>query len=248
MEGEREVQSDRMGREDMTRWLLRGVVLVGFIAAALVFLNLVLDSGIVGGGEAPDRPAFTDVPVDHPHRSQIEEVADLEILPGVTDDIFEPDEPVTRARMAQVVVRAMEWPVSASEQQAYDDVQGTDTRIDSADYIAVASARGVMGRQSTEGPPLFKPDDPTKLGQAIVTLVRAGGEALDKREQPDPALAKAKASEPVKAAIAVAMANGLLADTGIDLATTDFDQPVTRDVLAVLAFNFRAAVPPASAD
>lgn len=236
-----------IGREGVMRWLLRGTVLAGFVVAALVFLNLVLDSGIVGGDEGPPRVVFTDVPVGHPHRDQIEQVAELKILPGVTDDIFEPQEPVSRARMAQVVVRAMGWPVSASEQQPYDDIQGTDTRVDFADYVAVASARGVMGRQSTEGRPLFKPDDPTKLGQAIVALVRAGGDALDKRGEPDPALPKAKASEPVKAAIAVAMANGLFADTGIKLATTDFELPVTREVLAVLVANFRAAVPPASA-
>lgn len=230
----------------MTRWVVRGAVLVGFVAAALVFYNLIADSGIVGRKDAPPQVVFTDVPLSHPHRTQIEEVAHLEILPGVTDNIYEPKDPVTRALMARVVVRAMGWPVSATEVQAYDDVQGTDTRIESADYVAVASVQGVMGRVTSEGPPLFKPDDPTKLGQAIVILVRAGGEALEKREQPDPALAKVAVTQPVKDAIAIAMANGLFADTGIDLATTDFDAPITREQLAVLVYNFRTAVPPAA--
>lgn len=225
------------------RLVLRALPVLVFVAAIFVLVSLVMDSGVVGG-KRNGRVLFTDVPETHAHRSQIEQVARLNILPGVTNTVFAPGDPVSRALMAEALVRTMNWPVAAGEKQPYQDVEGVSSRIDASDYIAVASSQGVLGRASANGPPLFKPDQATTLGQALAAFVRAGGKSLTVPTKPDPVVAKLKVSNAVKTTLSTAQANGLLADSGIDLAKADLSKPITREQLAVLISNFRKVVTP----
>lgn len=226
------------------RLVLRALPVVVFLGAAFVLVSLVMDSGVIGG-KSTGRVLFTDIPETHPHRAQIEQVARLGILPGVTDTVFAPRGPVSRALMAEALVHTMDWPVAAGEKQPYKDVEGVSSKIDSSDYIAVASSQGVLGRVSVEDPPLFKPDEATTLTQALVALVRAGGEQLTVPLKPDPVVAKLKVSNQIKTALSTAKASGLLTDSGIDLAKADLTKPITREQLAVLISNFRKVVAPA---
>ncbi len=233
------------GRRNAVRLVLRALTLLVFLGAAIVLFSLVMDSGVIGG-KSTGRILFTDIPETYPHRNQIEQVARLGILPGVTDKVFAPRGPVSRALLAEAIVHTMDWPVSAGMKQPYKDVEGVSSKIDSADYIAVATAQGVLGRVSVEDPPLFKPDEAATIVQTMVALVRAGGAQLTAAQKTDAVVAKLPVSDQVKMALSTAKANGLLADSGIDLAKTDLTKPVTREQLAVLISNFRTVVAPAS--
>jgi hypothetical protein len=232
--------AEQSRRAAAVRWMPRVAIVVVFGLAAIIFLNLVFHSGIVGS--RPGRVLFTDVAATYPLRPQIEQIARLGILPGLTETLFVPKNPVTRAQLAESIVRTKDWSVGANEKQPFKDVGGSSGKLDSADYIAVAAAHGVMGKAS-DNPPKFKPDDKATLGQTVLALVRAGGKTLKQPTDFDPALAKLQLPTVVSQALSIAETNGLFTGSGLTLATLKVGDPVTREQLAVMLSNFRKVVP-----
>ena len=229
------------GRTTAVRWIPRVAIFVVFGLAAIIFLNLVFHSGIVGS--KPGRVLFTDVAPTYPLRPQIEQVARLGILPGLTETLFVPKNPVTRAQLAESIVRTRQWPVGANEKQPFKDVGGGSGKVDYSDYIAVAAVHGVMGKVS-DNPPKFKPDDKATLGQTVLALVRAGGKALRQPTDFDPSVAKLQLPTQVTQALSIAETNRLFSGSGLTIATLKVGAPVTREQLAVMLSNFRKVVPP----
>jgi len=164
----------------------------------------------------------------------------LGIMSGMTESAFGPEEAVTRGEMAEVIVKTMKWSLTEAGQAEFADVE-REPGADRADYVGVVNAKGIM-TGTTDSPPRFLPDEEVTLGQLVVIAVRAGGEELSSPSGSDPGVEAVRATRVVKDALYVALANGLLDQTGIDLAAADMGAPVLREQVAQMMLNLRGAL------
>ncbi len=220
---------------------LRVGVLAGFFVALFALYTLLQATGVIGPeAVADDQPLFTDVGVDDPRREAVEFVVDEGLMSGVSDDVFAPDNPVTRADFARIVVKTLGWEVQPDLDPGFSDVEGR-AFLDEADYIATLVERGVMQGSGELGE--FRPDEETQLAHAIVVFVRAARAELPQPQPEVPEdIAASGYSEAMKDALAVVQANGLLQGSGIDPLAEDLTRPVTRGELAVLTGNVRLQI------
>jgi hypothetical protein len=100
--------------------------LAAFVAAAL-------------GLDTSGVPRFTDVRLTHPNAGAIAAVSDARILQGYSDGRFGPDDPLSRAQLASMLVRAFRLP-AVTTRAPFSDVSATNTH---AANIAAAHAAGV---------------------------------------------------------------------------------------------------------
>jgi hypothetical protein len=71
-----------------------------------IFLSAALATACVSLAAAP-APRFKDVPVNHWAASAIATAAQRGVMPPVTRDTFRPNQPVTRAELATILVRTI---------------------------------------------------------------------------------------------------------------------------------------------
>lgn len=224
----------------LMRWFWRVLAVAGFAGAVWLVYALII-RGLLGiVSPEPVIPEFTDVPSEHPYRVTIEKVVVLGIMTGTSETTFGPEEAVTRGEMAEVVVKTMKWPLATGSVVEFDDVTD-EAGADRADYIAVANAKGIM-TGTADSPPKFMPESEVTLGQLIVVATRAGGEELTSPSGEDPVVEAVRASRAVKDALYVALANGLLDETGIDITTSDMGTPALREQVAQIMLNLRGAL------
>jgi hypothetical protein len=223
------------------RWLLRLIVVAAFVAAVAVFYSLLQQAGVFDGDTLSAEPRFEDVPRESAFYGPIEEVVDRGIMTGFTNDLFAPRDAINRGQFSTVLVRAMEWRVSADETQPFGDVEDRPGVLDTADHIAVIYQRGIMTGRPGE-PPTFGPEDPMTLEHAIVASVRAGGDDLQSPITPDPAIEQGPFSPALREALQVAQMNGLLTGLRVELEETDFGRPIERQQMAALMVNLRRAL------
>jgi hypothetical protein len=139
--------------------------------------------------------AVVELPADPPdafgdddgnvHEGNINALADLGIVTGVTADEVEPNDPVTRGELASLLARAYEE-ITGAPLPAGDDAFGDDDGSTHEDAInAVAAAGWVVGT----GEGTFAPDAPTSRAQLASIAARMLGTLVDEgvAEPPDAA-------------------------------------------------------------
>ena len=162
---------------------------------------------------------FLDVPEDYWAAAPIGYLATLAILGGYPDDTFKPDEPLTRAELAAILVRAKGFPTPEVVASLFPDVERTHW---AAPYIEVA-----MDRKYVSGYPdgKFYPWKKVTRAEAVVVMLKFAGltEPLSLTAAPFPDLPKRHWAA---RAASVAKTNGLLEY----LSGKDFepDKPLTR--------------------
>lgn len=127
--------------------------------------------------EPPPRSGFWDVPDDSVFAADVEWLGTAEITRGCNapwNDLFCPEDPVTRGQMAAFLVRALDLPAG---EHAFSDVADSGF----ASEIGALVAAGVTRGCNPEGT-RFCPDDPVTRGQMAALLVRA----LDLESAPSP--------------------------------------------------------------
>jgi hypothetical protein len=114
---------------------------------------------------APPKDAlrFEDVPDNYWAKPYIDALSSRELISGFEDGSFKPDQPVTRAQIANIVSRTFD--LSAEKESiAFSDVQGTYWAKDSIDEV-------VKGGFMTGFPKnIFQPNSPVTRAQAFATL------------------------------------------------------------------------------
>jgi len=113
------------------------------------------------------RPAFSDLPADHPAAEAIGQLAARGIIKGYGDGTFGTGDIVLRAQMAALLVRAMDWSGEAAD-TPFGDRGEVDDELWNA--VGVLAARGVA-RGYGDGS--FGPLDPVLHAQAISFITRA---------------------------------------------------------------------------
>ena len=116
----------------------------------------------------PLTPQFSDVGRDHIFYRYIETAVSRRIVTGYSDNTFRPDDPVTRAQIAKIVVRASRWTVLRSAGGSPCDVPRTHW---AADYIYTAMQRQVFSGYDNG---CFYPDAFATRGQIAKVLSMAG--------------------------------------------------------------------------
>lgn len=131
-----------------------------------------------GGGRVPkeDKNFYNDVPRDNPHFEFIQEAALRKWLTA-DDANFRPNDPITRAELAGILVRALGYQKLAQSTgtfiDKFDDVNEGDRYFGE---IAVVNSLGLITVQNG----LFSPRTAVNKAQAAVILLRAQDEMQDK--------------------------------------------------------------------
>ncbi len=128
--------------------------------------------GIEGAGYNPPAATgtvFSDVPTTHVFAAWIEELADRGIAGGYADGTYRPDNTVSRAEMAILLLRAKHGPgyvPPAATGTAFSDVP--------ADFWAAAWIEQLVNEGIASGFPdgTYRPSDPVTRAQMAVLLVR----------------------------------------------------------------------------
>lgn len=117
-----------------------------------------------------------DIEYDYWALDEIRDFLDSDIIDGYMEDDGEnkvlyilPDNQITRAEMAAVIVRAFEESIPFSNEQTirYQDIDSTHWAFDE---VNKASSMGIVKGKSTN---LFKPNDLASRAEAIVMIHRA---------------------------------------------------------------------------
>ncbi|MEO0768272.1 MAG: S-layer homology domain-containing protein [Cyanobacteria bacterium J06649_4] len=118
--------------------------------------------------EPKDAIAFNDVPDDYWAKPYIDALSSRELISGYQDGSFRPDQPVTRAQIANIVSRTFDL-TADKENLEFSDVAG--------DYWAKESiGEAVRGGFMTGFPDdTFAPNEPVTRTQSLTTLVTGLG-------------------------------------------------------------------------
>lgn len=108
---------------------------------------------------------FDDIS-NHINKTQIEALAERNIINGKTDSVFDPDTTMTRAEFSTIVVRALGLELTAND--IFDDVKSEDWHFS---YIATAFNAGIVNGVSETS---FNPDGVITKEEASVMVARAG--------------------------------------------------------------------------
>ncbi len=123
------------------------------------------------------RPVFQDVPSDHRFYREVTALAGAQIIGGFSDGSFRPEDEVTRAQFAKVVILAIGEHTDQIEfdgQATFSDVPWTGESYP-FDYVEEAFGLGVIKGLKNGN---FGPYDPITRAQLALMLVRAGGDRL----------------------------------------------------------------------
>ncbi len=159
----------------------------GAIAALAIERNVaprnlhpaIVQDHLVDQGCRLSAQGFTDVPRSHPRWKDIQFVAGRKLMNGMSETLFAPDEPLTRAQAAVVVVRTFDVPMG--------NPPATPTFQDMpASHWAYAFVEALVAAGLTSGcntnPPLFCPDDP--LNRAAMAKFLVDGLGYDPGQAP----------------------------------------------------------------
>ena len=107
---------------------------------------------------------FTDIPVGHPFCNYIEPLAAKGIFTSGSGVAFRPDDTITRAEMAVILVRFL-GESGSTDLYAFRDVGPEFAAL--APYISRAVDLGIVRKQ-----PYFRPNDPVSRGEAFIMIAR----------------------------------------------------------------------------
>lgn len=126
------------------------------------------------------RPAFGDLATDTRAADPIAQLAARGIIKGYGDGAYGPADPILRAQMAALIVRALGWDGAAGGPTPFDDRDGVDTELWRA--IGQLATRGIA-RGYGDG--TYRPRDPVLHIQAVSFVTRALIAAGTWQPQPD---------------------------------------------------------------
>ena len=110
-------------------------------------------------------PTFKDVPADHPYFEYIELLASKDIVNGVGNGLYAPDNFVTRGQFAKMIVKALN--LEADSAHNFTDVP--ETHIFHKEISTLAALNITLGKGDNK----FKPDDKVTREEIALFISRA---------------------------------------------------------------------------
>ncbi len=224
-DGQLKIDVQNMRWRDTTDLRINEVMFVNYMPGATQTQRIWVDDVLVTtdfpGTEISPGP-FADVGASHLFATEIAWLRDQGITGGCDDARYCPDDPVTRAQMASLLVRAMDFPTEATDWFSDDDGS-----VHEANINALAKAGVTLGCEDG----LFCPGDSVTRAQMASFLVRAIGLPPDSGNRfgdDDGSVHEANIDALAAAAVTLGCGDGVFCP----------DEPVTRGQMA--AFLYRA--------
>lgn len=202
----------------------------------LVFAILQIFSSIAFA-QGASSPIFSDLPQDHWAYNAVKFMVERGIITGYPDNTFRPDNPVTRAEFARIMVVALNLPIKVTDNPSFKDVPK-----DHWAYPYVETAKYYLtGFRSSNGD-YFKPSDYAVREDMAVALVKAKGlqnENVDMNILNN-YIDKDQISKNLTKYVAIAIAKGIMVGSPVPNSNQlKFDPQgiLTRAQAAVLLFN-----------
>jgi hypothetical protein len=183
-------------------------------------------------------PRFADVSSTHSFYEEIMSLACEGILSGCADGLFHPDNPVTRAQFAKIIILALGRHTAAMDNTSsptFRDLPFAGSEYP-FDYVEEAAVLGIIGG-FPDG--TFRPQSPVTRAQLALMLARAGGDRL---AQPPTGYVCPFRDVPSYAKVAVTLAyyNSLV--NGKTATTFDPYAQATRGQVAKMVYRLRLAL------
>ncbi|PPT06701.1 hypothetical protein CKA32_005405 [Geitlerinema sp. FC II] len=175
---------------------------------------------------------FVDVPEEYWAKPYIDAMSARNLVEGVEENRFAPEEPVTRAQFAALIGRIFEGRTSSSEAIAFNDISG--------EYWAVEAINEAVRLGFLKGYPgqVFQPEQPVTRFEVLLSL--SSGLGLESPENPDAVLGDYTDRDTVpdwaKPAVAAAVNAGLLGAYP-DNRELDLDRAATRADVTAIAYR-----------
>ena len=119
---------------------------------------------------------YTDVKADADYATAVSVLSDLGVVSGYNDGTYKPENVVTRAEMAALIVKALGLTPSASATTNFSDVPATHW---ASGYVAYANSLGIIAGY-TDG--TFKPSKTVSYDEALTMIISALGYTADSLE------------------------------------------------------------------
>ncbi|MDI6731693.1 MAG: S-layer homology domain-containing protein [Candidatus Margulisbacteria bacterium] len=117
----------------------------------------------------PILKTYSDVSADYWAKQPIEYLATMNIMPGFSDGTFHPEQAITRAELAEILVKAKGFNTAEYKKLYYKDVSPSNP---AASYINVVIARKYMDGYA-DG--TFRPDKKVTRAEAAIIFARYSG-------------------------------------------------------------------------
>lgn len=202
----------------------------------LVFAIVQIFSAIAFA-QGTSSPIFSDLPQNHWAYNAVKFMVERGIITGYPDNTFRPDNPVTRAEFARIMVVALNLPIKVTDTPSFKDVPK-----DHWAYPYVESAKYYLTGFRTANGDYFKPSDYAVREDMAVALVKAKGlqnENVDMNILNN-YIDKDQISKNLTKYVAIAIAKGIMVGSPIPNSNQlKFDPQgiLTRAQAAVLLFN-----------
>ncbi len=141
-------------------------ILLFYITALLICFAAPFSLAVEGNDVTQAKPIYTDVNLENPDYVFIAYLSNLSIMSGLPDGSFHPDDSLTRAQAAVILVKAAGLTTPTVGQASF-----TDVAVDywAASYIDAAARAGYLKGYS-DG--TFRPDEKLTRAQAISLIMR----------------------------------------------------------------------------
>lgn len=202
----------------------------------LVFAIVQIFSAIAFA-QGTSNPIFSDLPQNHWAYNAVKFMVERGIITGYPDNTFRPDNPVTRAEFARIMVISLNLPIKVTDNPSFKDVPK-----DHWAYPHVETAKFYLTGFRTQNGDYFKPSDYAVREDMAVALVKAKGL---QNENVDLSILsnyidKDQISKNLVKHVAIAIAKGIMVGSPVSNSNQyKFDPQgiLTRAQAAVLLYN-----------
>ncbi|ACM60932.1 S-layer family protein [Caldicellulosiruptor bescii] len=206
------------------------------ICVMLVFAIVQIFSAIAFA-QGTSNPIFSDLPQNHWAYNAVKFMVERGIITGYPDNTFRPDNPVTRAEFARIMVISLNLPIKVTDNPSFKDVPK-----DHWAYPHVETAKFYLTGFRTQNGDYFKPSDYAVREDMAVALVKAKGL---QNENVDLSILsnyidKDQISKNLVKHVAIAIAKGIMVGSPVSNSNQyKFDPQgiLTRAQAAVLLYN-----------
>lgn len=206
------------------------------ICVMLVFAIVQIFSAIAFA-QGTSNPIFSDLPQNHWAYNAVKFMVERGIITGYPDNTFRPNNPVTRAEFARIMVIGLNLPIKVTDNPSFKDVPKEHWA-----YPYVETAKYYLTGFRTQNGDYFKPSDYAVREDMAVALVKAKGlqnENVDMNILNN-YVDKEQISKNLAKYVAIAIAKGIMVGTQIPNSNQyKFDPQgiLTRAQAAMLLYN-----------
>ncbi len=194
----------------------------GTVAVTVDHLTMFAVFAVAREAPKPQPVRFTDM-AGHWAEATVVKLAGMGVISGYEDGTFRPDNTITRAEAASILVRALKLPEASETELAFADKDAIPAWAKKS--VAQAAKAGLLKGYPADGGFVFRAQNALTRAELAAIMSRAAAQKGLSQTQPAPAF-KDQLPDWAKEAVALAARTGLV--SGYPDGTFRPDKPVTR--------------------